>query len=354
MGQTNSTGNEQMYQTYIDQQFKTIQRQQQQIETLIQNSQMNQDPSVKIQLEKLKRANQLQTKQYKENLNKLNDYKQSKKSQIDPHKILNIGTSFTKSDLKKAYLKAALQHHPDRGGDPQMFQKVSVAYAVLTKQLETSGYKDHNELKQSLKQSGETTYKPNYSENFDVNKFNQMYEEHRDEDIYDKGYGSWMKDSQNPTQPTYKGSYTRDKFNNQFEAMKQSQKKPSKQLTVRDPTEQISYKGADSIMELGKKQVKNFSGESGGLKYRDLKDAYENPTLIDIQSVDLSKRSNSIQGLKSQRSNIQYQMSDKEAKQRALLQKQTEQNERERLQRLHETDQLIFQKYQRMQNRLQN
>tara|TARA_B100001115_G_scaffold184597_2_gene187778 strand:- start:447 stop:1505 length:1059 start_codon:yes stop_codon:yes gene_type:complete len=352
MGQTNSTGNEQMYQTYIDQQFKTIQRQQQQIETLIQNSQMNQDPSVKIQLEKLKRANQLQTKQYKENLNKLNDYKQSKKSPIDPHKILNIGTSFTKSDLKKAYLKAALQHHPDRGGDPQMFQKVSVAYAVLTKQLETSGYKDHHELKQSLKQSGETTYKT--TDHFDVNKFNKMYEENRDEDIYDKGYGGWMKDSQSPTQPTYKGSYTRDKFNSQFEAMKQSQTKPSKQLTVRDPTEQISYKGADSIMELGKEKVRNFSGESGGLKYRDLKDAYENPTLIDVQSVDLSKRSNSIQGLESQRSNIQYHMSDKEAKKRALLQKQTEQNERERLQRLHETDQLIFQKYQRMQNRLQN
>ena len=60
------------------------------------------------------------------------------------------------------------------------------------------------------------------------------------------------------------------------------------------------------------------------------------------------------QGLEYQRSNIQYYMSDKEAKKRALLQKQTEQNERKRLQRLHETDQLIFQKYQRMQNRLQN
>ena len=41
----------------------------------------------------------------------------------------------TKKILKKAYLKAAMKTHPDRGGSRDSFQKVSIAYAVLTKKL---------------------------------------------------------------------------------------------------------------------------------------------------------------------------------------------------------------------------
>jgi curved DNA-binding protein CbpA len=35
-------------------------------------------------------------------------------------------------DLKKAYRHAALQNHPDRGGDPEMFRKVQEAYELLS------------------------------------------------------------------------------------------------------------------------------------------------------------------------------------------------------------------------------
>ena len=186
-----------------------------------------------------------------------------------PHKILNIGTPFTKSDLKKAYLKAALQHHPDRGGDSQVFQKVSVAYAVLTKQLETSGYKDHNELKQSLKQSGEQLTTKIITL---INKFNKLYKKTRW--IFTRKEVGWK--ILKVDIPTYKGFICHIP-NSQFEAMKQSQ--TNFQATCLQDPQNKFYKGW-FIMELGKEKVKNFSGESGGLKYRDLKDAYENPTMI--------------------------------------------------------------------------
>ena len=37
--------------------------------------------------------------------------------------------------LKKAYLKAAMKAHPDRGGSPQAFQQVSIAFTILQKKL---------------------------------------------------------------------------------------------------------------------------------------------------------------------------------------------------------------------------
>ena len=40
--------------------------------------------------------------------------------------------------MKKAYLKAAMKTHPDRGGTPQAFQQVSIAYTILTKKLKES------------------------------------------------------------------------------------------------------------------------------------------------------------------------------------------------------------------------
>ena len=37
---------------------------------------------------------------------------------------------------------------------------------------------------------------------------------------------------------------------------------------------------SDSIMILGKEKVSSYTGESNGLHYRYLKEAFENPTLI--------------------------------------------------------------------------
>ena len=53
----------------------------------------------------------------------------------DPYKILDIPKDYNEHALKKAYLKAALKTHPDRGGTPALFQKVSIAYALLQNKL---------------------------------------------------------------------------------------------------------------------------------------------------------------------------------------------------------------------------
>jgi curved DNA-binding protein len=50
---------------------------------------------------------------------------------IDHYKTLGIDRSATQDDIKKAYRKLAMKHHPDRGGDSKKFQEIQEAYATL-------------------------------------------------------------------------------------------------------------------------------------------------------------------------------------------------------------------------------
>ena len=45
-----------------------------------------------------------------------------------PFEILGVNESASDDDIKKAYKKLAMKHHPDKGGDASEFQKVSGAY----------------------------------------------------------------------------------------------------------------------------------------------------------------------------------------------------------------------------------
>jgi len=48
------------------------------------------------------------------------------------YKVLNVDKHATEREIKKAYKKAALKHHPDRGGDAEKFKEVEKAKQILT------------------------------------------------------------------------------------------------------------------------------------------------------------------------------------------------------------------------------
>ncbi|XP_009336413.1 dnaJ protein homolog [Pyrus x bretschneideri] len=48
------------------------------------------------------------------------------------YEILGVSQSASSDDLKKAYKKAAIKNHPDKGGDPEKFKELAHAYEVLS------------------------------------------------------------------------------------------------------------------------------------------------------------------------------------------------------------------------------
>jgi DnaJ-class molecular chaperone len=49
----------------------------------------------------------------------------------DPWQILGVQRTATWDEVKKAYRKLAMQHHPDRGGNKADFIRVQAAYELL-------------------------------------------------------------------------------------------------------------------------------------------------------------------------------------------------------------------------------
>lgn len=50
----------------------------------------------------------------------------------DYYEILGVSRSASDAEIKKAYRKLALEHHPDRGGDQEKFKQINEAYQILS------------------------------------------------------------------------------------------------------------------------------------------------------------------------------------------------------------------------------
>ena len=51
---------------------------------------------------------------------------------MDYYSVLGVRRGASDDEIKKAYRKLAMQHHPDRGGDEKKFKEISTAYDILS------------------------------------------------------------------------------------------------------------------------------------------------------------------------------------------------------------------------------
>src|SRR5882757_7369478 len=52
-------------------------------------------------------------------------------SKRDYYEVLGVKKDASADEIKKAFRKAAVEHHPDRGGDETKFKEINEAYEVL-------------------------------------------------------------------------------------------------------------------------------------------------------------------------------------------------------------------------------
>ena len=284
---------------------------------------------------------------------------------LDPYKILGIQKNYDEQSLKKAYLKAAMKTHPDRGGTPAQFQQVSIAYTLLTKKLkERDNNHSHHELREGAReyvagQLNQPKVNVNMRDNFDVDVFNKIYEDNKIPEVYDEGYGSWMESNpalESGQEKLFQSGFNKDLFNSTFEKYKQeqSQRNPQSQLVkYQEPEVRISASNQDSLMTLGQGKITNFGGTTDNLSYTDYKQAFtDGSTLIDTSTVDLGQRANSIGGVKAQRSNLSYTMTPEDEQRLALQRLQEQQEEQKRISRLNVYDQRQGEAYEKIHSML--
>lgn len=60
----------------------------------------------------------------------------------DYYADLGVSRTASEAEIKTAYRKLALAHHPDRQGDPALFQQVTEAYEVLGDPAKRRAYEE--------------------------------------------------------------------------------------------------------------------------------------------------------------------------------------------------------------------
>ena len=91
---------------------------------------------------------------------------------MDHYNTLGVSRDASQEEIKKAYRKLAMTHHPDKGGNPAEFQKLNDAYEVLSNPDKRMQY-DNPSTRMNNPFGGDSQFDQN---NFDLsNIFNHIF-----------------------------------------------------------------------------------------------------------------------------------------------------------------------------------
>jgi curved DNA-binding protein CbpA len=234
--------------------------------------------------------------------------KQKSQNEIDPYKLYGLERDkpFTLEKLKETYKQYALKTHPDvNGGNERNFSIVTNAYKFLLEELKKMEKdKQFTQLKNDSIGFLETQQKSGQQNtqmrgNFNLNQFNQIYQENRLENPSNEGYNDWLKENNFDSEDIVKdNSINSGNFNDQFN----NRVKVGKELQLYKMPQVLNSSLNSNIQELGVETVENYSGKTGKIQFTDLKEAHTTSRLVDPNTK--YKKYNSIDQISAERTNM--------------------------------------------------
>ena len=294
-------------------------------------------------------------------MSELNNFKSS----VDPYKLLKLPKEFTEEQLKQAYRKLVLITHPDRpNGSNEKFQIVTKAYMTLLEEYKTKQadkqfldlrddareymHKQMKYQKKNVKMDGER---------FDLNTFNNIYNENRLHEPEDDGYEKWMESNNYDTSDIKKNDLFSKKFNlNVFNNVFENDSQNIVKDVVEYKEPQAMNSGGNSCMALGQDKIGNFSNSAvnpaSAVGYTDYREAYTTSRLVNPNNVR-RKDFKDINDIKSSRSKIE-KFNDEELSEIEYRKQIQSEKEEERQYRLTQHDQKSFDNYNKVHNMMIN
>ena len=270
---------------------------------------------------------------------------------FNPYKILNIDKNYTPESLKQHYKKLALENHPDKGGDSEIFKDITQSYIYLLKKYkENIPDKQIEELKEGFNDFMNQPKKKNIlmkDNNFNLDSFNNFFENNVSSQT--RGHEDFMKSGVKEKKETYVFS---DKFNlSIFNKLfnKNIKKQDTNQIQIyKEPT--TLFQSTAGYSELGGDEVDDFtSGFTFNQKihFTDCKRAYSEPEeLLDSQMGSF----NSLDDLEKHRSKISYKMNNEDIEKYNKYLEEQQLKDKQKQIKIERSDLNILKKYNKYNN----
>jgi curved DNA-binding protein CbpA len=268
--------------------------------------------------------------------------------------------ALTDDALKKAYKRAAIKAHPDKGGSEEEFEAVTRAHAYLGEILlrikggrKAEGKVEAPEALKDTRQKDSKQWEMTQPvrlnpKKLDLNAFNQMFEQTRMPDPDEEGYGDWLKSADgSDTGPKFSGKFNRDVFNRAFEEEAAKRRGGGSELALRQPDALTLAPTAG--VELGRGRPETYTAApNANLKFTDLKSAYTAENMITNQVADVVVENRSFDKYSAQWKQAPKPLADHEMAAVAAAEQAAARREKERQIRAAEEGTLASQYFERM------
>lgn len=290
---------------------------------------------------------------------RLNNMIEDFERKYNPYNILGLNEQCSAREAKVNYRKLALKYHPDKNGEKTDYEFKLITqsyYYILNKINNTQKYQNKMSQDVTYQEYEDNVNEPKYNihldkDNFNLNKFNKVFDQYKISSVYDDGYGDLMtggprseRDIElNDNQSVFGKKFNKEIFNMNFDKMKSN--KSTEIMEYQEPMALNS--GSGSCVELGVGKLDNYGSNSMGLGYTDYKQAHYENNMINVHDVKVKQYKN-VKDLQNARSRLSYNMSEKDRELERIRQNQREQNEQNRRDRLERHDNMVFNQYNKV------